>query len=83
MAAATIAMFQPEMATTWLTPAVVNAAARSRSTAVAQADQDPGRETGLRLRQDARRGLGRAASQCLERRPRSSGAGSTRDASAP
>ena len=31
-AAATIAMFQPEMATTWLTPAVVNAAARSRST---------------------------------------------------
>jgi hypothetical protein len=32
MAAATIAMFQPEIATTWLTPAVVNAAARSRST---------------------------------------------------
>ena len=32
IAAATIAMFQPEMATTWLTPAVVNAAARSRST---------------------------------------------------
>ena len=30
--AATIAMFQPEIATTWLTPAVVNAAARSRST---------------------------------------------------
>jgi hypothetical protein len=29
---ATIAMFQPEMATTWLAPAVVNAAARSRST---------------------------------------------------
>ena len=27
-----MAMFQPEMATTWLTPAVVNAAARSRST---------------------------------------------------
>ena len=32
IAAATIAMFQPEIATTWLTPAVVNAAARSRST---------------------------------------------------
>ena len=30
--APTIAMFQPEIATTWLTPAVVNAAARSRST---------------------------------------------------
>ena len=30
--AATIAMFQPEIATTWLTPAVVKAAARSRST---------------------------------------------------
>ena len=29
---ATIAMFQPEIATTWLAPAVVNAAARSRST---------------------------------------------------
>ena len=27
-----MAMFQPEIATTWLTPAVVNAAARSRST---------------------------------------------------
>ena len=32
IAAATMAMFQPEIATTWLTPAVVNAAARSRST---------------------------------------------------
>ena len=31
-AAATIAMFQPEMATTWLTPAVVKSAARPRST---------------------------------------------------
>ena len=31
-AAATMAMFQPEMATTWLTPAVVNASATSRST---------------------------------------------------
>ena len=30
--AATIAMFQPEIATTWLTPAVVKSAARSRST---------------------------------------------------
>jgi hypothetical protein len=30
--AATIAMFHPEMATTWLAPTVVNAAARSRST---------------------------------------------------
>jgi hypothetical protein len=29
---ATMAMFQPEMATTWLAPAVVNAAAKSRST---------------------------------------------------
>lgn len=29
---ATIAMFQPEMATTWLTPAAVKAAARARST---------------------------------------------------
>ena len=27
-----MAMFQPEMATTWLTPAVVKAVARSRST---------------------------------------------------
>ncbi len=32
MLAATIAMFQPEMATMWLTPAVVKAAATSRST---------------------------------------------------
>ena len=32
IAVATMAMFQPEMATTWLTPAAVNAAARSRST---------------------------------------------------
>ena len=31
-AAATIAMFQPEIATTWLTPAVVKSAATSRST---------------------------------------------------
>ena len=54
-------MFQPEIATTWLTPAVVNAAARSRSTRSRRPIEDPGRETGLGFGQDARRGRRRHA----------------------
>ena len=76
MAAATIAMFQPEIATTWLTPAVVNAAARSRSTRSRRPMRMPAARPASgsgRTRVSASPALRRRPSS---RRPKSSGAGS-------
>ena len=64
-AAATIAMFQPEIATTWLTPAVVNARGDVAIDPIAQADEDPRREPGLGLREDPRQGLAGVAAPRL------------------
>ena len=68
-AAATIAMFQPEIATTWLTPAVGECRRQVAVDPVAQADQDPGRQSGLGFGQDPGEGLARSPSQFLEAAP--------------
>jgi hypothetical protein len=63
--AATIAMFQPEIATTWLAPTVVNAAA-GPGRRDPQADQDPRREPGLGLGDRPAKGIVGTSSQALE-----------------
>ncbi len=56
--AATMAMFQPEMATTWVSPAVANAVAISGAMLAANAEQDP--------RSERRLGLGHHLVQAIE-----------------
>ena len=67
-AAATIAMFQPEIATTWLTPAVVKSAATSPVDAIAQADEDPRGESRLGFGEHAGQQLAGIAAPALQQR---------------
>ena len=64
---ATIAMFQPEIATTWLAPAVAKSAASERSTRSRSPIEDPGGEAGLRLRQREAEGVTGRVAHRLER----------------
>ena len=68
--AATIAMFQPEIATTWLAPDRREGSGEVAIDAVAQADDDPGRQPGLRFGDRGRESIARGASKPLELRRR-------------
>ena len=57
-------MFQPEMATTWLTPAVAKSAASVAIDALPEADEDPGGQAGLGLWE---RALDRVAAPVAQR----------------
>ena len=63
---ATIAMFQPEIATTWLTPAVAKSAASVAVDAFAEADEDPGGEPGLGLGKRPLQGVAARVAERLE-----------------
>ena len=60
-------MFQPEIATTWLAPTVVNVGREVAVDAVAQADQDARREPRLGLRHRGRERRIGVPPQSLER----------------
>ena len=61
-------MFQPEIATTWLTPAVAKSAASVAVHAFAEADQDPGGEPGLGLGERPLQGVAARVAERLEAR---------------
>ena len=62
---ATIAMFQPLIATTWLAPAIVKASTKVMIHAIAKPDQDAGGEPGLGLGHRSVGAVGRGPSKPL------------------
>ena len=59
-------MFQPEIATTWLTPGSRERGREVAVDAVAKPDQDPGREPGLGLGERQGERIARAAPEALD-----------------